>query len=91
MINPLIGGLLLKKNENLFSFFFNVPYYSIFNPIEMIFNCLKKYLNSFEINNIKELNKYINNFVKQINLKNKKNNLTKFFKKSFDYCPQWGQ
>jgi transposase len=60
---------------------YNVPYYSKFNPIEMFFNTLKKYLKSFYIKSISNLRNHINEFIKNV----KSETLNNYFDKSFSF------
>ena len=60
---------------------FNVPYCSKFNPIEMFFNTLKRYLNSVVIYSLSSLKYHLNRFIKKIDSLE----LNKYFDKAFSF------
>lgn len=57
MLKSIIQNVLKKKIKE--SIIFNVPYYSKFNPIEMYFNTLKRYLSQNYIYSMSSLGKHI--------------------------------
>ena len=60
---------------------YNVPYYSKFNPIEMFFNSLKRYLNSIYIKSIFSVRRHINFFIQKVN----SIELNNYFDKAFSF------
>jgi len=75
---------ILNKNIKN-NIIYNVAYCSKNNPIEMVFNTLKKYLNNYNIANIANLRNHVNNFVKNINSEG----LEKYYNKSIEYIKEY--
>lgn len=62
------------------SIIYNVPYYSKFNPIEMYFNTLKRYLSQQFISSMSSLRRHIDFFI----FKTTSIELSKYFSKAFN-------
>ena len=64
-------------NKNII---YNIPYSPQFNPIEYVFNVLKMTIRKSNIDTFHSLQKCIDSFVKQMNVKSLRN----YFQKSYN-------
>jgi len=81
MDNAKIHHAKLLDKELKNKIIYNVPYLSVCNPIEMIFNTLKKYLSSIIINCLSTLRKHLSKFMSHIN---SSVGLQKYITKAYD-------
>ena len=80
MDNAKIHHAKLLEKEIKNKIIYNVPYLSVCNPIEMVFNTLKRYLSNITINCLSTLRKHLSKFMLHINSVR----LNKYIEKSYD-------
>jgi hypothetical protein len=68
--NARIHHAKCLNNKIKSNIIYNVPYYSKFNPIEMVFNSLKRYLGTVYICSLSSLRRHINIFIEKLLQKN---------------------
>ena len=79
--NAKIHHAKILNNKIKTNCIYNIPYYSKFNPIEMFFNSLKRYLNSIYVKSISSLRRHISFFIQTVN----SIELTNYFDKAFSF------
>jgi len=67
MDNAKIHHAKILEQDLKDNIIYNVPYHSELNPIEMVFNTLKSYLKTINVNSVKTIRKHMNIFMSQIN------------------------
>jgi len=54
-------------NKNKLKIIYGISYYSKYNPIEYIFSLLRKEIENNDCNNDEDINKTVDNFIKNLN------------------------